>query len=180
MLGLLVQLAVDSAALGQNAADTAMRESNELQALTTATLPLRGIDIRVADTGRQIDAFYAQRIPANYSSIATRLGELEVQSGVQLSHVEYSQKSRDPELKEISINSGITGEYPEIMRFVNGLERDQILFVIRSMTFQGQQGGQVNLQLSFSTWLRPAAVAGGAIPMAPAKQAHISSIDRRQ
>jgi hypothetical protein len=178
MLGSFVQLAIDSAALGQSAADTAIRENNELQALTTSTLPLHGADKRVADTGKQIDDFYAQRIPANYSSIATRLGELEVQSGVQLSHVEYSQKSRDPEPTEILINSGVIGEYPEIMRFVNGLERDQILFVIRSMTFQGQQGGQVNLQLSVSTWLRPADVKASSMPIAPEKP-DISSVDRR-
>jgi hypothetical protein len=41
------------------------------------------------------------------------------------------------------------------MRFVNGLERDQVCFVVRAMTLSGQQGGEVDLQLRFSTWLRP-------------------------
>lgn len=155
MLGLIVQLAIDSSTLGGSAASREIHEREELRTLTVATLPLRGVDKRVADTGKQIDAFYSQRIPVKYSRIATRLGELEVQSGVRLSHVEYSQSTRSPELTELSISSGVSGEYPQIMRFVNELERDQTFFVIRAMTFQGQQGGLVNLQLRFSTWLRP-------------------------
>ena len=59
------------------------------------------------------------------------------------------------------MDAGISGEYPQIMRFVNGLERDQTFFVIRTMTLTGQQGGLVNLRLRVSTWLRPADVPGG-------------------
>ena len=54
------------------------------------------------------------------------------------------------------MDAGISGEYPQIMRFVNGLERDQTFFVIRTMALTGQQGGLVNLRLRVSTWLRPA------------------------
>ena len=45
------------------------------------------------------------------------------------------------DLTEISMDAGISGEYPQIMRFVNGLERDQTFFVIRAMALTGQQGG---------------------------------------
>jgi hypothetical protein len=54
------------------------------------------------------------------------------------------------------MDAGISGEYPQIMRFVNGLERDRLFFVIRAMALTGQQGGMVNLRLRVSTWLRPA------------------------
>jgi hypothetical protein len=52
------------------------------------------------------------------------------------------------------------------MRFVNSLERDQMFFVIRAMQLAGQQGGQVNLRLRVSTWLRPADVPSG-LPLTP-------------
>jgi hypothetical protein len=52
------------------------------------------------------------------------------------------------------------------MRFVNSLERDQTFFVIRAMSLTGQQGGQVNLRLRVSTWLRPADVPSG-LPTTP-------------
>ncbi len=156
LLGLLVQLGIDSSALGADAQATEIRRSEELRSLTAATLPLRGVDRRIADTGRQIDAFYSQRIPVNYSSISAQIGELETQSGVQLSHVQYSEKSGGLELTEIPIDVGVSGAYPQIMRFVNGLERDQTYFVIRAMSLQGAQDGQVNLALRVSTWLRTA------------------------
>jgi hypothetical protein len=59
------------------------------------------------------------------------------------------------------MDAGISGEYPQIMHFVNGLERDPTFFVIRTMTLTGQQGGLVNLRLRVSTWMRSADLPGG-------------------
>ena len=93
------------------------------------TAPLRGLDKRVDESREQMQAFYAKRIPANYSSIASRIGDLEVKSGVRLSRLQYTQGAPAGDLTEISMDAGISGEYPQIMRFVNGLERDQNFFV---------------------------------------------------
>jgi hypothetical protein len=65
------------------------------------------------------------------------------------------------------MDAGITGDYPQIMRFVNSLERDQTFFVIRAMSLTGQQGGLVNLRLRVSTWLRPADAAASGLPPTP-------------
>jgi hypothetical protein len=65
------------------------------------------------------------------------------------------------------MDAGITGEYPQIMRFVNSVERDQAFFVIRAMSLTGQQGGLVNLRLRVSTWLRPADAAASGLPLTP-------------
>jgi hypothetical protein len=65
------------------------------------------------------------------------------------------------------MDAGISGSYPEIMRFVNSLERDQNFFVIRTMALTGQQGGLVNLRLRVSTWLRPADAAASGLPPTP-------------
>ena len=108
--------------------------------------------------------FYGKRIPANYSSIAAQIGELEVKSGVRLSRLQYSQGATSGDLTEISMDSGISGEYPQIMRFINGLERDETFFVIRAMALAGQQGGLVNLRLRVSTWLRRSDVPIGLPP----------------
>ena len=69
------------------------------------------------------------------------------------------------------MDAGISGEYPQIMRFVNGLERDQTFFVIRAMALTGQQGGLVNLRLRVSTWLRPADAAASGLPPTPSRDA---------
>jgi Tfp pilus assembly protein PilO len=167
VIALAVRLGLDWAATNGRSTDALAGKQIELKALDHATAPLRGLDKRVEESRFQIDAFYARRIPTSYSSIATRIGELEVKSGVRLSRVQYTQGNAGSELTEISMDAGISGDYPQIMRFVNSLERDQTFFVIRAMALTGQQGGLVNLRLRVSTWLRPADAAASGLPPTP-------------
>jgi len=139
----------------------------ELKTLELQTAPLRGLDQRVVESRKQIENFYAERIPANYSSIAAEVGNLAVKSGVQLSGIQYTQSATTGDLTELSLDARINGEYPQIMHFVNGLERDKTFFIIRSMAFTGQQGGLVGLRLRVSTWMRPGDVPSGRPPTPP-------------
>jgi Tfp pilus assembly protein PilO len=127
---------------------------------------LRGLEQRVEKSREQMHAFDEKRIPANYSLISSRIGDLEVASGVRLTRVQYSQGKPDSGLTEISMDAGISGDYASIMRFVNSIERDQTFFIIRAMTLTGQQSGQVNLRMRVSTWLRPEDVPVG-LPATP-------------
>jgi hypothetical protein len=167
VIGLAVRLGLDWAATNGRSTDALAGKQVELKALDLETAPLRGLDKRVEESRSQIQAFYGKRIPPNYSSIATRVGELQVKSGVRLSRVNYTQGPPGSDLTEISMDAGISGAYPEIMRFVNSLERDQTFFVIRAMALTGQQGGLVNLRLRVSTWLRPADAAASGLPPTP-------------
>jgi Tfp pilus assembly protein PilO len=159
--GLAIRLGLDWSAVSQSANDALASKQVELKSLDVQTAPLRGLDRRVSLSREQMQDFYAKRIPATYSSISARIGELEVRSGVRLSRLQYTQGATGSDLTEISMDAGISGEYPQIMRFINGLERDQTFFVIRAMNLTGQQGGMVNLRLRVSTWLRPADVPSG-------------------
>lgn len=163
--GLAVRFGLDWSATHGSATDTLAADQVQLKALELQTGPLRGLDKRVAQSRDQMQKFYAKRIPADYSLIASRVGDLEVQSGARLSRVLYAQGAQSGDLTEISMDVGISGEYPQIMRFVNGLERDQTFFVIRAMSLTGQQGGQVNLRLRVSTWLRAADVPSDLAPI---------------
>jgi hypothetical protein len=167
VIGLTIRLGMDWAATNGRSTDALANKQVELKALDLATAPLRGLDKRVAEFRSQLEQFYAKRIPGSYSSIATRIGELEVKSGARLSRVQYTQGAPGQELTEISMDAGISGEYPAVMRFINSLERDQTFFVIRQMALTGQQGGVVNLRLRVSTWLRPADAAASGLPPTP-------------
>ena len=162
-----VRLGLDWAATNGRSADALAGKQVELKALDMETAPLRGLDKRVEESRAQIKTFYAKRIPPNYSTISARVGELQVKSGVRLSRLQYTQGPPGSDLTEISMDAGISGAYPEIMRFVNGLERDQNFFVIRTMALTGQQGGLVNLRLRVSTWLRPEDAAASGLPPTP-------------
>jgi Tfp pilus assembly protein PilO len=159
-----VRLGMDWQAMRSSSAEALQSKRMELKTLTLRTEPLRGLDKRVAKTRTEMDAFYDQRIPTSYSSIAAEIGALEVKSGVRLSRVSYAQKPGGDKLTEIALDAGVSGEYPQIMKFVNGLERDPMFFVIRAMSLTGQQAGMVNLRLRVSTWMRPADAAASQTP----------------
>lgn len=152
-----------SATSGSSTGALASRQV-QLKALEKGIAPLRGLEKRVDDSRAQMRAFYSKRIPPNYSSIATRIGQLALKGPVRLTRVQYTQGAAGSELTEISMDATITGEYQQIMRFMNSMERDQTFFVIRGMQLTGQQGGLVSLRLKVSTWLRPGDVPSGLAP----------------
>ena len=166
---LAVRLGLDWAAIDSHASDVLASKQVELKAMELQTAPLRGLDQRVEKSREAVNAFYAKRIPPNYSTISSRIGALEVASGVRLTRVEYTQGEPGNYLTKISMDSSVTGDYTAIMRFINSLERDPIFFVIEGMTLTGQQGGAVSLRVQVSTWLRPADALASGLPSTPAQ-----------
>ena len=97
---------MDWAAINDSSTNALAGKQVELKAKELQTAPLRGLDKRVEESRAQIHAFYAKRIPANYSSIAARIGDLQVNSGVRLSRVQYTQGPPGSDLTEISMDAG--------------------------------------------------------------------------
>lgn len=164
VIGLGVRLGLDWKTISSDSDSALAGRQIQLKAMELQALPLRGLDKRVDESRAQMQSFYGKRIPSNYSTISGRIGELEVASGVRITRLQYAQGISGPDLTEIVIDSSISGEYPQMMRFINSLERDQTFFLIRAMTLAGQQGGQVNLRLSLSTWMRRADAAASGLP----------------
>jgi Tfp pilus assembly protein PilO len=164
VVALSIRFGLDWAATSGSSTDALSAKEVQLKAKELQIVPMRGLDKRVEEARGQVQAFYAKRIPPNYSSIDRRIGELALKDQVRLSRVQYSRGAAGSDLTEISLDAGITGNYPQIMRFVNSLERDQTFFVIRGLSLTGQQGGMVNLRLKVSTWLRPADAAASGLP----------------
>jgi type IV pilus assembly protein PilO len=178
-IALAVRLGLDWAAIDGHSTDVLASKQVELRALELQTRPLRGLDHRLDKSRTQMNAFFDKRISPNYSSVSNRIDELEVASGVRLMGNHYTQGVPGPDLTEISMDAAVNGEYPAIMRFVNGLERDPIFFVIRAMNLSGQQGGIVSLRMRVSTWLRPADAEASGLPLTPpAGQAPAGTADK--
>jgi type IV pilus assembly protein PilO len=74
--------------------------------------------------------------------------------------VQYTQVPAITSLVEIRMDASLSGDYPSIMQFINGIERDKTFFVINVLTLNGQQGGLVNLRMRLSTFLPPSAAVG--------------------
>jgi hypothetical protein len=156
---LATRFAIDWAALRAGSSEALAQKQIQLKALELQTQPLRGLDKRVDLSRTQINTFFGHRIPDSYSAISAEVGSLAVKSGIHLTRIQYTQAPSDGNLTEITLDAGLSGDYPQIMRFINAMERDKTFFVIRAMGLTGQQGGLVNLRLRVSTWLRPEAAA---------------------
>jgi type IV pilus assembly protein PilO len=167
VISLSIRLGMDWKATNSRSTEVLQTKQMDLKALELQTTPLQGLGQRVEDSRTQAQSFYLNRIPPSYSSIAARIGELALKGPVRLTRVQYTQGPPGSELTEISMDAGITGDYPQIMRFVNSVERDQTFFVIRAMSLTGQRGGVVNLRLRVSTWLRPADAAASGLAATP-------------
>jgi type IV pilus assembly protein PilO len=130
----------------------------ELQQKTREVEPLRGLDKKIPIAHKQIDDFFAQRLPAQDSAISTDLGKVAAQSGARIGSIKYVMK--DPEsvgVRRVEIEADLAGDYLQLVRFVNGLERDQMFFLVDSVGLVGEQGGVVKLQVKLETYLKTGA-----------------------
>ena len=130
----------------------------ELQQKTRQVEPLRGMDEKVALASKQIDDFYKQRLPAQDSAIFEEIGKVASQSGAKV--LQAKSKVEEPEpigLRPVTIEADLSGDYLQLVKFINALERDKMFFIVDSVTLGGEQSGPVKLQLRLLTYSRTAA-----------------------
>jgi type IV pilus assembly protein PilO len=127
----------------------------ELQLKTREVEPLQGLDKKIPAAHKEIDEFYKDRFPAQDSAISADIVRLASQSGVKIGSVKYDTK--DPEtlgLQRVQIEADLAGDYLQLVRFINSLERDQMFFLVDSVSLGGEQAGVVRLQLKMETYLK--------------------------
>ena len=117
---------------------------------------LNGLPQKVDAADVDAQKFYRERIAPNYSTMLAQLMGAAEKDHVQLSRSGYAQASAIPGLTEVSIDAGLSGQYTDMMHFINDVERDKdhVFFLIDGITLTGQQGGLVNLRLRLKTYLR--------------------------
>jgi len=140
-------------------AETRRQELNTLQTeLVTKTrqvAPLKDLPQKVVLAGHQIDDFYKKRFPTQDSQIPTELGKLAAANGVAIAQEKY--KVLDTEtggLAPVEIEVDFAGNYTSLAKLINGLERDEMFFIINSITLGGQQQGPVKLGVKLETYLK--------------------------
>jgi hypothetical protein len=129
-----------------------------LQTKTHEVEPLRGLDKKVVTARGQIDDFYKDRLPSQDSAIADSLGKLASANGVRIGEVKY--KIADPEpigLRQVSIDADFSGDYLQLVRFLNELERSKLFFLVDSVELGGEQAGVVKLGMKLETYLKTGA-----------------------
>jgi len=127
----------------------------ELQQKTHEVQPLIGLDKKIPVAHKQIEEFYKGRFAGQDSSISENLGKIASESGVKLGSVKYDMK--DPVvlgLQPVHLEADVGGNYLQLVRFINAMERDPMFFIVDSVQLGGEQGGVVKLQMKAETYLK--------------------------
>ena len=139
---------------------------SQYRAMKLKTTPLRGLDKKIAQAKMDQHAFYDKRFPANDSEVLTELGALAVKNNVLLARGQYAHRKPQQGLVEMDMEASLSGDYAPIVRFINGLERDKLFFIIDGVALNGQQSGVVSLRMRLTTYLRAdTASANRALPV---------------
>jgi type IV pilus assembly protein PilO len=140
-------------------AETRRQEMNSLQTeLITKTrqvAPLKDLPQKVVLASHQITDFYKKRFPTQESQILTELGKLKDANGVTIDQGKYKVTEAEAGgLERVEIEADFAGSYTSLARFINALERDEMFFIINSVTLGGQQQGPVKLGVKLETYLK--------------------------
>jgi hypothetical protein len=57
-------------------------------------------------------------------------------------------------LRPVLIEASLSGNYLQLVRFINSLERDQLFFIVDSVELGSEHGGVVQLQMKLETYLK--------------------------
>ena len=114
--------------------------------------PLRGLDKKIPLAAQQIDDFYRDRFSAHDSDVAEALGNLAKETGVKLETAKYQWGDPEPVgLRRVEIQASIQGDYQPLMKFLNGLERSKIFFIVNSIGL-ATQNGPIQLEMKLETY----------------------------
>lgn len=130
----------------------------ELQTKTSQVQPLKNLDKKVVVANQQIAEFYKKRFPAQESQIATQFGKLAVANGIAIEQVRYRVEEKEIDgLHLVEMEATLSGNYVALAKYINALERDDMFFLIGSITLGGDQKGPIKLQMKLVTYLKAAA-----------------------
>ena len=132
----------------------------EYRRLIHTNVPLRGIDQKLAHAQKDDAAFMERRLPSQYSDVVDQLGKLASANHVSISAINYATSPGDlAGVLNLEMHAGLAGEYVNIVKFMNSVERDKMFFIIDSIGLTGQgarngPSGVVHLDMKLDTYLR--------------------------
>ena len=137
-------------------------EINELRAqLTKKTRevqPLRGMDKKIVLAKDQIGGFYKDRFAAKDSDLTNELGKLASENGVRIQQARYKEEEAESSgVIPVAIEGSFSGDYLQLVRFINTLERSKLFFSVDSVDLAGESAGPVKLEIMMHSYLRSGA-----------------------
>lgn len=141
-------------------AESRRRDLNRLQAeLTLKTRevePLKDLPHKVVIANQEIADFYKKRFPSQNSQIYAEFGKLAAANGVRIENVRYKPDTEGTleGLQAAEMDADLAGTYTSLARFINALERDEMFFIINTVTLGNDPKGPVKLSVRLETYLK--------------------------
>jgi Tfp pilus assembly protein PilO len=138
----------------------AERDRLAMQARLLRADVVRGDKIRssLPQVGKDCDAFYRGSFldaATGYSRIEADLSGIASKAGVKTPGFTFKQKDiKERGVSEISITTSVTADYPQVIDFINGLERSKNLYLLDSLELASATPGGIRLQLTLHTYFR--------------------------
>jgi len=134
-------------------------ERNQLQAeLTTKNhqvAPLKDLPQKIEIAKHQIADFYRNRFPSQNSQIYGELGKVAAANGVKIDQLRNKPADTSSNgVQPIEMEADLSGSYTSLARFINAMERDEMFFVINSVTLGGEPQGAVKLSVKLEAYLK--------------------------
>jgi type IV pilus assembly protein PilO len=127
----------------------------ELITKTREVAPLKDLPKKVVLAGHQITDFYKKRFPTQESQILTEFGKVAAANGVRIERGKNKLKeAEEGGLEPLEMEWNLAGDYKSLAHFINALERDEMFFIIESVSLGGQPQGPVKLDMKVETYLK--------------------------
>lgn len=131
--------------------------SAELQKKTHDVEPLRGMPQKIVLAKDQIGDFYKGRFASKDSELLTELGKLASENGVRIQQARYKEEEPEtPGIVPVTLEVSFSGDYLQLVRFINTVERSKMFFTVDSVDLAGEGAGAVHLQIALHSYLRGA------------------------
>lgn len=131
-------------------------EKKRVEANLTETETIRQ---KLPQIERDCDRFLAEDLLSSstgYSDVVADLGAIAKQSGFRASGIRFQQKDLPKRgVTEVAVAAVIEGDYPGLVRFINGLERSKNFYLLDSLALaSGLSGSNIRLNVSLRTYFR--------------------------
>ena len=141
--------------------DSRRQQLNRLQAeLTVKTrevAPLKDLPHKVVVANQEIADFYKKRFPSQNSQIYAEFGKLAAANGVRIETVRYKPDTDAITLEGLQaaeMDADLAGTYTSLAKFINALERDEMFFIINTVSLGNDPKGPVKLSVRLETYLK--------------------------
>ena len=168
-IGLLALLALDAAVyfgwVRRPAAEPELdpvrleRLTQEVSQLSAEVARLERVREQAPRFRPQLEKLAAERFLAERTGSSRVAAELEAaaqEAGVVLGRVSYESAPErvEPGLVRVDITTSVEGEYADLLRYLDELERSPHLYLLNELNVDGSQRGQVRLQMRLVTYFR--------------------------